>query len=144
MNASQGEQSARDNEALFRRQIAAWARNDLDDLIDCYVDDLMYMDMPYPENPVRGKAAFRTYMEGYNALFAEMDVELVTVVATSTHVVGELLTRALYVGPGAPEGGVEVSWYATLVDTVEDGKVLSEHAYFDPTAFDKAVERAAS
>lgn len=144
MNASQGEQSARDNEALFRRQIAAWARNDLDDLIDCYVDDLMYMDMPYPENPVRGKAAFRTYMEGYNALFAEMDVELVTVVATSTHVVGELLTRAQYVGPGAPEGGVEVSWYATLVDTVEDGKVLSEHAYFDPTAFDKAVERAAS
>lgn len=144
MNASQSEQSARDNEALFRRQIAAWARNDLDELIDCYTEDLIYTEMPYPHSPVRGKAAFRAYMTDYNALFAggEMEVQVVTLVATSSHVVGELRTQARYVGPGAPEGGVPVSWYATLIDTIADGKIRSEHAYFDPTAFDKAVEDA--
>lgn len=135
---------ARDNETLFRRLVAAWACNDLDDLIDCFADDLVYADMPSPDGPVRGKAAFRKYMEGYNALFAggRVEVEFGTIVATSTNVVGELLCRARYVGPGAPEGGVPVSWCAALVDTVVDGKVVSEHAYFDPAAFDKAVGQA--
>ncbi|WLW56999.1 NAD(P)H-binding protein [Streptomyces sp. YU58] len=145
MDAEQTLQRARDNEALFRRLISAWARTDLDDLIDCFADDMVYTDMPFPGEPVRGKAAFREHVKRYNALFADgqVEVEFVTLVATSTNVVGELLCRARYVGPGAPEGGVPVRWYATLVDTVMDGRVVSEHVYFDPTAFDKAVARAA-
>ena len=141
MDAEHERQCARDNEALFRRLIAAWARNDLDGLLSCFADDLVYTDMPFPDEPVRGKTAFREHMERYNALFlhGQVEVEFVTVVATSTNVVGELLCRARYVGPGAPEEGVPVEWYATLLDTVVDGRVQLEHAYFDPTAFDKAV-----
>lgn len=144
MDAEQALQRARDNEALFRRLISAWARTDLDDLTDCVADDMVYTDMPFPNEPVRGKAAFREHVQRYNALFADgqVEVEFVTLVATSTNVVGELLCRARYVGPGAPEGGVAVSWYATLVDTVLDGRIVSEHVYFDPTAFDKAVAQA--
>ncbi|WP_158691373.1 NAD(P)H-binding protein [Amycolatopsis nivea] len=146
LDAEYANQLARENEALFRRQISAWARNDLDDLIDCYTDDMVYTDMPFADQQVRGKAAFREYMAGYNALFAgsQVEVEIVTLVASSANVVGELLCRARYVGTGAPEGGVPVEWYATLVDTIVGRKIVSEHAYFDPTAFDKAVEQTAT
>ena len=144
MDAMQAEQCARDNEDLFRRLVSAWARHDLDDLIDCFADDLVYVDMPSPDQPVRGKAAFREYSERYGTLFADrqVEVEILTLVAWGTKVVGELLCRARYVGPGAADGGVAVEWHAALVDTVVAGKVVSEHAYFDPTAFDRAVAQA--
>ncbi len=138
--------AAADNEALFRRLVAAWASSDFDTLLDCFADDMVYTDMPFPDAPVLGKTAFKRHVTDYNALFArgQVDTELVTVVATDTHVVGELSCRARYVGPGAPEEGVPVHWYATLVDTIDDGKVVSEHVYFDPTAFDKAVQRVST
>ena len=103
---------------------------------------MIYTDMPFHDAPVVGKPAFRRHVTDYNALFAHghVDTELVTVVSTDSHVVGELSCRAVYVGPGAPTDGVPVHWYATLVDTVVDGKVTSEHAYFDPTAFANAVQ----
>lgn len=135
---------ARDNEELFRRLVTAWSSNQLDDLLDCYADDLVYVDMPFPDQSVEGKAAFRVHMEGYNGLFAgaKVDVDILTVVANSTNVAGELFTRAQYVGPGAPEGGVPVSWYATLVVAIVDGKVVSEHAYYDPATFENAAAQA--
>lgn len=144
IDAEQALQCARDNEALFRRLISAWARTDLDALTSCFADDLVYTDMPFPDAPVRGKVDFRERVKGFNALFADgrVDVEFVTVVANRTNVVGELRCRARYVGPGAPEGGVPVTWYATLVDTVVDGKVANERVYFDPTVFDTAVKQA--
>lgn len=143
-DAEQTLQRARDNEEHFRRLVSAWASNNLDDLMDCFADDLVYVDMPFPDEEVRGKAAFRAHMVRYNSLFADgqVEVEITTLVATSTNVAGELLCRARYVGPGAPEAGVPVRWHATLVDTIVNGAVVSEHAYFDPTAFDKAVEQA--
>jgi uncharacterized protein YbjT (DUF2867 family)/ketosteroid isomerase-like protein len=144
MDAERALQCARDNEALFRRLISAWARTDLDALTDCFADDLVYTDMPFPEAPVRGKATFREHVRGFNALFADgqVDVEFVTVVANSTNVVGELRCQARYVGPGAPQGGVPVTWHVTLSDTVVDGKVVTERVYFDPAAFDTAVKQA--
>lgn len=142
--AKQALQSASLNEALFRRLVSAWGRNDLDDLIDCFAADLIYVDMPYPDEPVRSKAAFREYLLRHNALFADgqVDVAILTLVATSTHVVGELLCQARYVGPGAPETGVPVKWHAMLVDTIVSGEVVTEHVYFDPTVFDRAVKQA--
>lgn len=144
VNADLELRRARDNEALFRRLISAWARSDFDDLIDCFADDMTYTDMPFPDAPVRGKAAFREHVEGYNSVFADgqVEVEFVTLVATSTNVVGELFCRARYVGPDAPGAGVPVSWYATLIDTMLEGKVVTEHAYFDPAAFENAVQQA--
>jgi Ketosteroid isomerase-related protein len=135
---------ARDNEALFRRVVAAWSCNEIDNLLGCYADDLVYTDMPLPDQPVSGKAAFRAHMEAYNGLFAggQVEVDIVATVTSSTHVAGELFNRAKYIGPGAPAGGVPVSWYATLVVTIVGGKVVAEHAYYDPTTFEKAVAQA--
>lgn len=138
--------SAAENEALFRRLVTAWASSDFDTLLDCFADDMVYTDMPFPDAPVRGKTDFKRHVSAYNALFAEgqIDTDLVTIVATDSHVAGELSCRARFVGPGAPADGVLVHWYATLIDTVVDGKVVSEHVYFDPTTFDKAVQNVAT
>ncbi|WP_281289212.1 NAD(P)H-binding protein [Leekyejoonella antrihumi] len=145
-HAEQALRCARNNEALFRRQISAWAGNKIDDLVDCYASSIVYRDMPFPDEPISGKAAFREHMKGYNALFADgqVEVELVTLTASGTNVVGELRCHARYVGPGAPEEGAPVSWYATLIDTVVDGEIVSEHAYFDPATFDRAVQQVTS
>ena len=137
--------ATRSNEALFRRQVDAWSRTDLDALLACYDDDMVYVDMPFFDAPVEGKDVFREHMTAYNSMFQGgiIGVEVVSLIASPTHVAGELLSTATYIGPGAPEGGVAVTWHATLVDEVRDGLVISEHAYFDPTAFERAVRDAA-
>ena len=136
----------RSNEALFRKQIEAWAGDDIDKLLACYNDDMVYVDMPFLDQPVHGIDAFRTHMIDYNGQFDRSDfkAEILTLVANETHVVGELLSTARYIGPGAPAGGVLVSWHATLFDTIVDGKISSEKAYFDPSTFEKAIGRESS
>ena len=145
-SAGQSPSTVEANEALFRRLIAAWASSDFDALLDCFADGMVYIDMPFPSTPVAGKKAFLEHVRDYNALFADgrIDVEFVTLVAGEEAVAGELACSAQYVGPGAPDGGVRVSWHATLVDTIENGRVVTEHAYFDPTVFDQALQQLAS
>ncbi len=135
-------QLARMNEDLLRNQVDAWARNDLDALLSLYNDEMEYIDIPFSDSPVRGKDDFRAYLENYNAQFVSgtVQVEYVNVIASSTAVVGELSVTARYVGEGAPDGGVEISWSVVLIDTIIDGKVSTEHAHFDSQAFAKAIE----
>ncbi|MBS0475295.1 MAG: nuclear transport factor 2 family protein [Proteobacteria bacterium] len=137
-------QLARQNEDLLKRQVDAWARNDIDALLSLYHDDMVYIDMPFSDRPVRGKVHFREYIQGYNAQFVSgtVQVEYENIVASSTSVVGELRVTARYVGEGAPKGGVVIAWWVVLIDTIVDGKVTSEHAHFDSVAFAKAVEQA--
>ena len=134
------------NEALFRRQIEAWAAADIDKLVACYNDDMVYVDMPFLDQPVHGVDAFRAHMIDYNGQFDRSDftAEILTLVANETHVVGELLCTARYIGPGAPAGGVVVSWHATLFETIVEGKISSEKAYFDPSTLEKALARESS
>lgn len=143
MEVSVEMQRAREKEALLRRQVEAWARNDLDDLLTLYNEDMVYIDIPFSDRPVRGKQAFREYLEGYNAQFVSgtVQVEYTNIVASSTAVVGELRVKARYVGEGAPNGGAEISWRVVLIDTIVDGKVSTEHAHFDSMAFAKAIEQ---
>jgi ketosteroid isomerase-like protein len=144
-SSSESPEDVRYNEALFRRVISCWATNDLDGLLECFTEDLEYTDMPFPDQSVRGKAAFRQHLEAYNSMFldGQVEVDFVQVVANSTNVIGELVCRAVYVGPDAPPGGVVVRWCATISDTVLGGKVAYERAYYDPAAFGNAVAAAA-
>ncbi|KTE00729.1 hypothetical protein ATE68_15640 [Sphingopyxis sp. H038] len=136
-------QLSRKNEDLLRKQVDAWARNDLDALLSLYNDDMEYIDIPFSDFPVRGKKAFREYLEDYNSQFVSgtVRVDYVNIIASSTSVVGELRAEARYVGEGAPDGGVEISWSVVLIDTIVDGKVSTEHAHFDSLAFAKAIEQ---
>lgn len=135
------EAASRANEQLFRRQIDAWARNDFDALLECFADDMVYIDMPFETAPVRGKPAFLAHIRAYNAQFdmSDFEVEILALVANPTGVVGELRTTARYVGQDAPRDGARISWTATLVDTVVDGRVTTEHVYFDPSSFSTAL-----
>lgn len=146
LNPEQMLQRSLENEALFRRLITAWASSDFDGLTDCFAEDLVYTDMPFPDAQVRGKTAFREHVKGFNSLFAngQVEVEFVTVVANSSTVIGELKCKAQLVGAGAPTGGVPVTWHVTLADTVVDGKVVNERVYFDPTAFETAARKAST
>ncbi len=137
-------QLARDNNNLLKKQVDAWARNDLDALLSLYNEDMEYIDIPFSDSPKRGKKEFREYLKDYNAQFVSgtVQVEYVNVIASSTAVVGELWVTAKYVGDGAPEGGVTISWSVVLIDTIVDGKVTTEHAHFDSLAFAKAIELA--
>lgn len=146
MQASVEIQLSRENEDLLRRQVDAWARNDLDELLTLYNDEMEYIDIPFSDHPVRGKAKFREYLKDYNTQFVSgtVRVEFVNIIASSTAVVGELWCTARYVGEGAPEGGVEISWAVVLIDTIVNGKVSTEHAHFDSQAFAKAIEQAAA
>lgn len=133
------------NEKLLRQQVDAWARNDFDALLALYNDDMEYVDMPFADRPVRGKDAFRKHLQEQSAQFVPgtVRVNYVNVIANGVAVAGELLVEARFVGEGAPEGGADISWTVTLVDTIVGGKVSTEHAYFDPQAFAKALERTA-
>lgn len=142
--ASSGDAQA--NEALFSRQIAAWSRHDVDALLEYYNDDLVYVDVPFPDDAAHGLDAFRAALIGYYSQFdrSGFGAEVITIVANESHVVGELLCTARYIGAGAPEGGIVVSWFATLVERIVDGKISSERVYFDPTFIEKALASASA
>jgi hypothetical protein len=138
-------QLSRDNEALLKKQVDAWARNDLDALLALYNDEMEYIDIPFIDRPVRGKKDFREYLEIYNAQFVPgtVQVEYENIIANSISAVGELSVKARYIGDGAPEGGVDILWPVVLIDTFVNGKVSTEHAHFDSQAFARAVKLAA-
>ena len=144
MNEFDEIQLVRQNEEVLRKQVDAWARNDLDALLSLYNDEMEYVDIPFSENPIRGKQDFRKYLQSYSAQFVTGSVraEFVNIVASSTAVVGELSCTARYVGAGAPDGGVEITWPVVLIDTIVDGRVSTEHAHFDSQGFAKAIERS--
>ena len=146
MQESVDAQLSRDNEDLLKRQVDAWARNDLDALLSLYNDDMEYIDIPYLDRAVRGKKDFREYLEKYNAQFVSgtVEVEYRNIITNSNSAVGELWVKAKYIGEGAPEEGVDISWSVVLIDTFVDGKVSTEHAHFDSQAFAKAVKLAAA
>ena len=137
-------QLARENAELLKRQVDAWARNDLDELLTLYNDDMVYIDMPFPDHPVRGKQAFREHVRSHSAQFVPgtVQVQYANIIASGTGVVGELRVTARYVGEGAPDGGAEISWWVVLIDTIVNGKVSTEHAHFDSMAFAKAIEQS--
>jgi ketosteroid isomerase-like protein len=59
-----------DLEALAQRFFAAWNSQDVDRVVACYTDDVIYVD-PNTRGAVEGEAALRSYL---TKLFADWDM----------------------------------------------------------------------
>jgi ketosteroid isomerase-like protein len=124
------------NEALFREIVAAFGRADVEGILECFAEDCVYREMHRPDHRVEGLVAFRVSLLQYFSNFdmSNSEITIAAVIANETHVCGEFETTARYIGPGSsPEGDV-VTWTATLIERVVDGKVKEEHVYVDARA----------
>jgi uncharacterized protein (TIGR02246 family) len=124
------------NEALFREIITAFGQADVEGIAERFTEDCIYREMHRPGHRVEGREAFRASLREYFSNFDMTDSQItfVAVIANDTHVCGEFEITARYVGPGSSAEGDTVTWSATILDSVEGGKVKEEHVYVDARA----------
>lgn len=95
---------------------------------DCFSDDMIYRDTPFPERPGSGQGEFRRHVTEYNVLFA--------------HESGRDGTEDSRRNRFSPIGGCAVHRY-TLVDKIVDGRSCRS-ARTSTYASDKAVQHVSA
>jgi uncharacterized protein (TIGR02246 family) len=117
-------------EAIARTAIEAWNTHDVDQVLACYTDDLVYLD-PSTRGEVRGADAFRSYL---TALFSDWKMHWqVNGVFPLRDAAGAAATWTATLeprrGPGRP---VRVNGMDLAL--VRDGRIARNEVYFDRSA----------
>lgn len=115
--------SEAENIDLVRRFCAAWARVDVDELVEFFAEDAVYHNMPI--QPVQGKDAIRGVFEMFIAPFLEgAEWEIVNIAGAGDVVLTERIDRFRGAGKSA-----ELKVMGAF--EVRDGKIAAWRDYFD-------------
>ena len=118
--------SEQENIDLVRRFCAAWARLDVDELMEFFADDAVYHNMPI--QPIQGKDAIKGVIGMYTAPFERGEWEVKQIAASGDVVLTERVDRFI----GA-EKTVELPVMGAF--EIEDGKIAAWRDYFDMAAW---------
>jgi limonene-1,2-epoxide hydrolase len=111
---------------LVRNFCTAWGAGDLDALLDYFTDDATYHNMPI--DPVTGKEAIRSTIEGFTAGVDKIEFRVHHIVADGNVVMTER-TDAFF----TPDRTIELPVMGTF--EVVDGKIAAWRDYFDLNQF---------
>lgn len=132
-----------DVEAISERLISAWNAQDVDRVLACYTDDVVYLD-PNTRGEVRGADAFRRYL---TKLFAAWEMEWT--VKVSHRLAGPEGTASLWHATLRPTDGdraVEVDGMDLVLlegDLVKRNEVYYDRAVLAPLLEDAPAKAAA-
>jgi limonene-1,2-epoxide hydrolase len=110
-------------EDIVRAEMAAWARNDIDEVISHFADDLTLYVGPYP--PVSGRDAIRTTMAAYFSRGTCVDLKILHVAVDGAVVLMERDDHWIV-------NGQEMHWPVMGAYEVTDGKITAWREYFTP------------
>ena len=107
-----------------------------DEVMKHVTDEIEYWDVTL-EQPLRGRAEYRAYVDGFFRAFTEIEWSLREPVLTQ----GERVTepwrcRCLHSGPlwiGLPASGRRLDTIGTDIFEFRGGKVCREHSFYDVT-----------
>lgn len=113
-----------ENEKTFSKLVSALNRNDADGCAELFVEDGVLVDYTDP-TVVYDRAGIREVLHG---LFEQLNpkFEVVTLVVGENRMAAEYILRANPVGQTEPR-----ELYYTGLYEFRDGKLLSEHIYYD-------------
>ena len=115
------------NLETVRTFIAAWRRNDLDEIMSFFSDDCVYHNMPI--EPARGIEATRAMLEGFSSMASAVEWILHQIGETPGGVVLTERTDRFQIGGRWVELPVMGSF------ELRDGKITAWRDYFDLAQF---------
>jgi steroid delta-isomerase-like uncharacterized protein len=130
--------SVEDVRRLEERGIQAWDQHDIEGFLSLFEDNAQWVDVVMPQ-PMRGKEAFRQYMQGWFTAFPDMRARSTNRVVTDDAVASEVEFEGTHTGPlqgppgtpGIPATGKKVRGKGTFFAKVSNGKIVEFHSYPD-------------
>ena len=123
-------EASRDNVAIVRSFIEAWARLDPDELAAYFTEDGCYHNMPL--KPVTGRDEVREMIRAFTADWTSTQWDLVHIAGDGDVVFAERLDRTT-------AGDRSVDLPCTGVFEMENGKIKIWRDYFDMGTFTQAM-----
>jgi steroid delta-isomerase-like uncharacterized protein len=114
-----------DVKAVVQALVRAYNARSVEEVAGLYGDDAVYWDPLHPEG-VRGRAAIRELLVSLFDAYPDERLEIEALVADDRQAVAELLST------GTAPGGRPFRLALTEVYAVQDGRIVSCRAYFDP------------
>ncbi len=121
---------ASDPAEVVRAFCAAWARLDLDELMEYFAEDSVYHNMPGP--PVVGKEAIRRAVAGFLSGWTATDWEIINLAATGSTVFAERIDRT-------SAGDKQVDLPVVGVFEIAEGRIQAWRDYFDLATYTRAM-----
>jgi limonene-1,2-epoxide hydrolase len=114
------------NETVVREFCEAFARRDIDELLDYFTDDAIYHNIPMA--PANGKPEIRAALEMFVPGSPEIEFEMLNIASSGSVVFTERIDRMDIAGHrvAAPVAGVF---------EIHDGKITAWRDYFDLQQF---------
>ena len=123
-----------ENLERVRAFIAAWKRNDLDEIMGFFADDCVYHNMPMA--PARGIEATRAIIKGYSSMASRVEWVLHQIAETESGVVLTERTDRFEIGGRWVELPVMGSF------ELAGGKITAWRDYFDLAQFQRQLPAA--
>ena len=120
-----------ENLERVRAFIAAWGRNDLDEIMGFFAEDCVYHNMPI--EPVRGLDATRTMLKGFSSMATRVEWVLHQIAETEAGVVLTERTDRFEIGGRWVELPVMGSF------ELAGGRITAWRDYFDLAQFQKQL-----
>ena len=124
------------DEKRVREFIAAWSRNDLEELMGFFAPDCVYHNIPLA--PVKGLEAIRQTLHGFSSLASEVEWVLHQIAESES---GAVLTER------TDRFKISGTWIELPVMgsfELRDGKLVAWRDYFDMQQFTKQLPGAGS
>ena len=117
-----------DPDRIVRDFCAAWARADLDTIMDGFAEDAVYHNMPMA--PTRGKTEIRAFIEGFLKMSPKgIDFEILHQVAAGNLVFNERIDTF------ENEGKKTAAPVCGVFEIDQGGRIAAWRDYFDMGAF---------
>jgi ketosteroid isomerase-like protein len=129
---------SQENVAAVQAAYEALARGGLDQVIECWTDDLDHRSIegaPDDRGPIHGKDAMRAYVQDWIDLFDDFGIEPVELIDAGENRV----VAVLRFGGRAKLSGVETDQTMGAVFQIRDGKITRGREY---STRDQALEAA--
>ena len=121
------------SDEFFRVWQKAW-NTGTDAVLEYVTDDIEYWDVTLAE-PIRGKARYADYCDGFFAAFSELNFTMrEPVIHEGDRVAEPWAFTVVNTGPlwiGLPATGRPIETEGTDIFEFRDGKVCREHSYYD-------------
>ena len=123
------------NLEIVRSFIAAWSRNDLDEIMSYFAADCVYHNMPV--EPARGSEATRAMIKGFSSMATKVEWVLHQIAESEAGVVLTERTDRFEIGGRWVELPVMGSF------ELREGKIVAWRDYFDLAQFQRQLPGAA-
>jgi steroid delta-isomerase-like uncharacterized protein len=120
------------NSETVRQMVAYLSSHNVAGMLSCFDDEMEWLDVPM-EASYRGKAAISVFLDSLFDAFPDLDYQLTNLVTRGDNVVAQFRMRGThqntFYGLPGTQATVEIPCLSMIA--MRDGKMLSDHCYFD-------------